>query len=80
MSEIKRAELSEEWAHSGIVEAGGYIFISYCMENEGQSVENEASPRQAAGNFQFKTKNSLHYTRGCALSERSESKGSAGGI
>lgn len=41
MNEIKRTELSEEWAHSGIVEAGGYVFISYCMGNEGQSIENQ---------------------------------------
>ena len=41
MSEIKRTELSEEWAHSGIIEAGGYVFVSYCMGNEGQSVENQ---------------------------------------
>lgn len=41
MSEIKRTELSEEWAHSGVVEAGGFVFISYCMENEGQPVENQ---------------------------------------
>jgi enamine deaminase RidA (YjgF/YER057c/UK114 family) len=39
--EIKRTELSEEWAHSGVVEAGGYVFISYCMGNEGQSIENQ---------------------------------------
>jgi hypothetical protein len=24
MSEIKRTEINEEWAHSGIVEAGGF--------------------------------------------------------
>ena len=41
MGEIKRTELSEEWAHSGIVEAGGFVFISYCMENEGQPIENQ---------------------------------------
>lgn len=41
MSEIKRIELSEEWAHSGIIEAGNYAFISYCMGNEGQSTENQ---------------------------------------
>jgi enamine deaminase RidA (YjgF/YER057c/UK114 family) len=38
---IKRIEINEEWAHSGIVEAGDYVFISYCMENEGQSIENQ---------------------------------------
>ncbi|GHT70644.1 enamine deaminase RidA [Spirochaetia bacterium] len=41
MKEIKRMEISEEWAHSGIVEAGDYFFISYCMGNEGQSIENQ---------------------------------------
>ena len=41
MGKIKRIELSEEWAHSGVVEAGGYVFISYCMKNEGQPVENQ---------------------------------------
>jgi len=41
MKEIKRIEVSEEWAHSGIVEAGDYVFISYCMGNEGQSIEKQ---------------------------------------
>ena len=41
MSEIIRTEVNEEWAHTGIVEAGEYFFISYCMENEGQSIENQ---------------------------------------
>jgi len=41
MSEVIRHELNEEWAHSGIVEAGDYVFISYCMGNEGQSIESQ---------------------------------------
>lgn len=41
MNKIKRTEISDEWAHSGIVEAGDYVFISYCMGNEGQSIENQ---------------------------------------
>lgn len=41
MNKIKRTEISNEWAHSGIVEAGDYVFISYCMGNEGQSIENQ---------------------------------------
>ena len=41
MKEIKRTEISDEWAHAGIVEAGDYAFISYCMSNEGQSIENQ---------------------------------------
>ena len=41
MNNIKRTEISDEWAHSGIVEAGDYVFISYCMGNEGQTIENQ---------------------------------------
>lgn len=41
MKEIKRTEISDDWAHSGIVEAGDYVFISYCMGNEGQPIENQ---------------------------------------
>ena len=41
MSEITRTEINEEWAHSGVVEAGGLVFVSYCMKNEGQSIENQ---------------------------------------
>lgn len=41
MNEIRRMEISDEWAHSGMVEAGDYVFIGYCMKNEGQSVENQ---------------------------------------
>ena len=41
MSEIRRTEIDEEWAHSAIVEAGNFIYISYCMKNEGQSIENQ---------------------------------------
>lgn len=38
MSEIKRIEISEEWAHSGVVEAGDLVFVSYCMANEGKPI------------------------------------------
>jgi len=38
---IKRTEISEEWAHAGIVEAGDFIFVSYCMKNEGHSIESQ---------------------------------------
>lgn len=41
MSEIKRTEINDEWAHSGIVEAGEFVFISYCMGNEGQPIEQQ---------------------------------------
>ena len=41
MLDIQRIETSEEWAHSGVVVAGDFIFISYCMGNEGQAIENQ---------------------------------------
>ncbi len=41
MSEIIRHDVNEEWAHSGIVEAGEFAFIGYCVGNIGQSIENQ---------------------------------------
>jgi len=41
MSTVYRHELNEEWAFSGVVEAGDYAYISYCMRNEGQSIEDQ---------------------------------------
>jgi len=39
MSEIIRHEINEECAYSGIVEAGDFVFLSFCGGNIGQSVE-----------------------------------------
>ena len=41
MGEIKRCDVNEEWAHSGYVVAGDYIFLSYCVGNVGKSVEDQ---------------------------------------
>ena len=41
MREIIRSDISEKWAHSGIVEAGDYVYINYCVGNSGQSVEDQ---------------------------------------
>ena len=41
MSEIVRHDINEQWAHSGIVEAGDFVFINYCVGNAGQPVENQ---------------------------------------
>ena len=40
MESIKRSDINEQWAHSGIVEAGNLAFISYCVGNIGQPIEN----------------------------------------
>lgn len=41
MSEINRVEIDEFWADSTIIEAGDYVFIGYCMANEGKSIEEQ---------------------------------------
>jgi Putative translation initiation inhibitor, yjgF family len=41
MKEILRTEIDENWAHSAVVQAGEYVFISYCMKNEGSSAEDQ---------------------------------------
>lgn len=41
MGEIKRVEVDEFWADSTIIEAGDYVFVGYCMGNEGQSIEEQ---------------------------------------
>ncbi|HYF82995.1 MAG TPA: RidA family protein [Clostridia bacterium] len=41
MSEITRYEVDEEVAYSGFVEAGDFIFLSFCVGNVGQPVEKQ---------------------------------------
>lgn len=41
MEEIKRIEVDEFWADTTIIEAGDFVYISYCMKNEGESIENQ---------------------------------------
>ena len=41
MSEIIRHDVSENWAHSGMVEAGDFVFVNYCVGNVGQPIENQ---------------------------------------
>ena len=41
MKEIKRYEVNEEWAHSGIVQAGDYCFLNYCVRNIDGPIEQQ---------------------------------------
>ena len=41
MSEIKRIEVDKYWADSTIIEAGDFVFIGYCMTNEGKSIQEQ---------------------------------------
>ena len=41
MSRIERYEVNQEWAHSGIVKAGDFCFLSYCVGNVGGTIEEQ---------------------------------------
>jgi enamine deaminase RidA (YjgF/YER057c/UK114 family) len=41
MSEVKRIETDVNWADSTVIEAGDYVFVGYCMKNEGQDIESQ---------------------------------------
>lgn len=41
MGHIRRSDVNEDWAHAGIVEAGDFVFVSYCVGNVGQSIEEQ---------------------------------------
>lgn len=43
MSKIIRYDVNERWAHSGIVEAGDFVFMSYCVGNIGQPIESQVN-------------------------------------
>ena len=43
MGEIIRKDINGEWAHSGIVKAGDYCFLSYCVGNIGGTVEEQVN-------------------------------------
>lgn len=40
---IERYDVNKEWAHSGIIKAGDFCFIGYCVGNIGQSIEAEVN-------------------------------------
>jgi 2-iminobutanoate/2-iminopropanoate deaminase len=41
MGQIIRGDVNEEWAHSGFVVAGDFVFLSYCVGNIGKSFEEQ---------------------------------------
>lgn len=41
MSDIVRKDVNEDWAHTGIIKAGDYCFLSYCVGNVGGTVEEQ---------------------------------------
>ena len=41
MGEIIRKDVCEQWAHSGIIKAGDYYYLSYCAGNVGGTIEEQ---------------------------------------
>jgi len=41
ISEIIRHDVNEDWAHSGMIEAGDFVFIGYCVGNIGKPIEEQ---------------------------------------
>ena len=40
---IERYDVNEEWAHSGIIKAGDFCFLNYCVGNVGGSIEQQVN-------------------------------------
>lgn len=41
MNNIKRGDIDEDNAYSGYVEAGDFVYLSFCVGNVGKSVEKQ---------------------------------------
>ncbi|MDC7219797.1 MAG: RidA family protein [Spirochaetales bacterium] len=41
MGEIIRTDVNEEWAHAGIVQAGDFAYIGYCVGNIGKPIKDQ---------------------------------------
>ena len=41
MSQIERYEVNEEWSLSGVVKAGDFCFLSFCVGNVGGTIEEQ---------------------------------------
>ena len=43
MSGIVRLDVNEEWAHAGIIKAGDFCFLNYCVGNIGGTIEEQVN-------------------------------------
>lgn len=41
MKEIERYDVNEDWAHSGIVKAGNFYFLNYCVRDTNGTIEQQ---------------------------------------
>ena len=45
MSSIERYDVNEQWAHSGLVKAGDFCYLSYCVGNIGAPWRSRSTAR-----------------------------------
>lgn len=43
MKEIERYDVNENWAHSGIIRAGDFCFLNYCVRDVNGSIEQQVN-------------------------------------
>ncbi len=53
MGEIKRLDINEGWAHSGIIQAGDLYYLGYCIGNVGGSIEEQINGAFTTWNIAF---------------------------
>ena len=41
MKEIESYDINEAWAHSGIIKAGDFCFLNYCVRNVDGAIEQQ---------------------------------------
>ena len=41
MSDIIRLDVNDNWAHAGIIRAGDFCFLGYCVGNVGGTIEEQ---------------------------------------
>ena len=41
MSEIVRLDVNEQWVYTGIIKAGDFYYLSYCVGNVGGTIEQQ---------------------------------------
>ena len=45
MRNIERYDNSEEWAHSGMIKAGNFCYLRYCVVNIGGTMEEQINEK-----------------------------------
>lgn len=57
MNFIERSDINNEYAYSGIVEAGGFVFLSFCVGNVGGTITEQVEGALQNMENRLKSKN-----------------------